>query len=124
VLRHQVERMLTDRRSDALVSNFAGQWLQLRSVETVKPDTGIFSFDEALRQSFMEETTLLVDSIVKEDKSLLRLIDADYTFLNQRLAEHYGVPHIYGSQFRRVAITDPNRQGLLGQGSLLTVTAS
>jgi hypothetical protein len=123
VLRRQVQRMLDDPRSDALVSNFAGQWLHLRNVETVRPDTGIFPFDEALRRSFMDETELLVSSIVREDRSLLDLLDADYTFLNQRLAEHYGVPNIYGSQFRRVAITDPNRRGLLGQGSILTVTS-
>jgi len=123
VLRRQVERMLADKRSDALVDNFGGQWLQLRNVETVKPDLGIFSFDESLRESFKQETTLLVASIVQEDRSLLDVLDADYTFLNQRLAEHYGVPHIYGSQFRRVAVTDPNRRGLLGQGSILTVTS-
>jgi mono/diheme cytochrome c family protein len=123
VLRHEVVRMLDDPRSDALVSNFAGQWLHLRNVETVKPDAGIFSFDEALRESMIQETTLLVGSIVKEDRSLLDLLDADYTFLNQRLAEHYGVPHIYGSQFRRVTVTDQNRRGLLGQGSILTVTS-
>jgi mono/diheme cytochrome c family protein len=123
VLRRQVVRMLADPRAESLVSNFAGQWLHLRNVETVRPDLGIFSFDESLRQSMIEETTLLVDSIVREDRSLLNLLDADYTFLNQRLAEHYGVPHIYGSQFRRVAITDVNRRGLLGQGSILTVTS-
>jgi hypothetical protein len=123
VLRRQVVRMLDDPRSESLVSNFAGQWLHLRNVETVKPDLGIFSFDEALRESMIEETTLLVDSIVREDRSLLELLDADYTFLNQRLAEHYGVPHVYGSHFRRVALTDQNRRGLLGQGSILTVTS-
>src|SRR5262249_27532619 len=91
--------------------------------DTVRPDKVIFPFDEALRQSFVRETELLVSSIVREDRSLLDLLNADYTFLNQRLAEHYGVPNIYGSHFRRVAITDPNRRGLLGQGSILTVTS-
>jgi mono/diheme cytochrome c family protein len=123
VLRRQVQRLLDDPRSDALITNFAGQWLQLRNVGTVRPDTVIFPFDEALRQSFLQETDLFVTSIVREDRSLLELLDADYTFLNQRLAEHYGVPNIYGSQFRRVAVTDPNRRGLLGQGSILTVTS-
>jgi len=123
VLRRQVTRMLNDRRASALVNNFAGQWLQLRNVDTVRPDAEIFDFDESLRRSFLTETTLLVDSLFREDRSLLDLLNADYTFLNQRLAEHYGVPNVYGSQFRRVTITDPNRRGLFGQGSILTVTS-
>ena len=123
VLEHQVRRMLDDPRADALVSNFAGQWLQLRNVETVKPDPVIFPFDEALRQSFLTETALFVSSIFREDRSLLDLLSADYTFVNQRLAEHYGIPRVYGSQFRRVTLTDVNRRGLLGQGSVLTVTS-
>ena len=123
MLEHQVRRMLDDPRADALVSNFAGQWLHLRNIETVKPDPVIFPFDEALRQSFLKETELLVSSIFREDRSLLDLLSADYTFLNQRLAEHYGIPRVYGSQFRRVALTDANRRGLLGQGSVLTVTS-
>ncbi len=123
VLRQQVTRMLNDPRAAALVNNFAGQWLQVRNVETVRPDAEIFDFDESLRQAFVKETTLFVDRIVREDRSLLDLLDADYTFLNQRLAEHYGVPNVYGSQFRRVSITDQNRRGLLGQGSILTVTS-
>jgi mono/diheme cytochrome c family protein len=123
VLEHQVRRMLDDARADALVSNFAGQWLQLRNVETVKPDPVIFPFDEALRQSFLTETALFVSSIFREDRSLLDLLSADYTFVNQRLAEHYGIPRVYGSQFRRVTLTDVNRHGLLGHGSVLTVTS-
>jgi cytochrome c553 len=123
VLEQQVRRMLDDPRADALVSNFAGQWLQLRNVETVKPDPLIFPFDEALRQSFLTETALFVSSIFREDRSLLDLFSADYTFVNQRLAEHYGMPRVYGSQFRRVTLTDPNRRGLLGQGSVLSVTS-
>ena len=123
VLEQQVRRMLDDRRADTLVSNFAGQWLQLRNVETVKPDPIIFPFDEALRQSFLTETSLFVSSIFREDRSLLDLLSADYTFVNQRLAEHYGIPRVYGSQFRRVSLADENRHGLLGQGSVLTVTS-
>jgi mono/diheme cytochrome c family protein len=123
IAEHQVRRMLDDPRADALVSNFAGQWLHLRNVETVKPDPVIFPFDEALRQSFVTETALFVSSIFRENRSLLDLLSADYTFVNQRLAEHYGIPRVYGSQFRRVTLTDVNRHGLLGQGSVLTVTS-
>jgi len=122
-LERQVRRMLDDGRAEALRSNFAGQWLQLRNVETVKPDPLIFPFDEALRQSFLTETDLFVTSIFREDRSLLDFFSADYTFVNQRLAEHYGIPRVYGSQFRRVTLTDVNRRGLLGQGSVLTVTS-
>ncbi len=123
ILQQQVQRMLADPRSDALISNFAGQWLHLRNVEQVKPDPDIFPFDEFLRQAFMKETELFIASIFREDRSLLDLLTADYTFVNERLADHYGIPKIYGSQFRRVAVTDPNRRGLLGQGSILTVTS-
>jgi hypothetical protein len=123
VLDQQVRRMLEDPRADSLVANFAGQWLHLRNVQTVKPDPVIFPFDEALRQSFETETSLFVSSIFREDRSLLDLLSADYTFVNQRLAEHYGIPHVYGSQFRRVTLADGNRRGLLGQGSVLTVTS-
>ena len=123
VLQKQVVRMLDDPRADSLVSNFAGQWIQLRNVETVKPDPVIFPFDEALRQAFVTETSLFVSSIFREDRSLLDLLSADYTFVNQRLAEHYGIPRVYGSQFRRVTVSDVNRRGLLGQGSVLTVTS-
>lgn len=123
VLERQVRRMLDDPRADTLVSNFAGQWLQLRNVETVKPDPVIFPFDEALRQSFLTETGLFVSSVFREDRSLLDLLSADYTFVNQRLAEHYGIPRVYGSQFRRVTLADVNRRGLLGQGSVLAVTS-
>ncbi len=123
VVERQVRRMLDDPRADALVSNFAGQWLHLRNVETVTPDPVILPFDESLRQSFLTETALFVSSIFREDRSLLDLLSADYTFVNQRLAEHYGIPRVYGSQFRRVMLTDVNRRGLLGQGSVLTVTS-
>jgi mono/diheme cytochrome c family protein len=123
VLERQVRRMLDDRRADALVSNFAGQWIHLRNVETIVPDPVILPFDESLRRAFQAETTLFVSSIFREDRSLLELLSADYTFVNQRLAEHYGIPRVYGSQFRRVTLTDENRRGLLGQGSVLTVTS-
>jgi mono/diheme cytochrome c family protein len=123
VLQQQVRRMLADPRSDALIANFVGQWLQLRIVETATPDPFITPFDEALRQAFMKETDLFVASIVREDRSLLELLSADYTFVNERLAQHYGIPKVYGSQFRRVPVTDANRRGLLGQGSILTVTS-
>ena len=123
VLQQQVQRMLADPRSEALVSNFAGQWLHLRNVETATPDPVIFPFDEALRDAFTKETELFVASIVREDRSLLDLLTADYTYVNERLAEHYGIPKVYGSQFRRVTLSDANRRGLLGQGSILTVTS-
>jgi len=124
VLQQQVRRMLDDSRSESLVANFAGQWLYLRSLAQVKPDPDAFpEFDESLRQSFQRETELFFQNILREDGSVIELLDANYTFLNQRLAEHYGIPRIYGSQFRKTALTDPNRGGLLGQGSLLTVTS-
>jgi mono/diheme cytochrome c family protein len=123
VLAQQIERMLADPKSDALIANFAGQWLHLRNVETATPDPSIFPFDEALRQAFMMETELFVESIVREDRSVLDLLTADHTFLNERLAEHYGIPRIYGPQFRRVTLADRNRHGLLGKGSILTVTS-
>src|ERR1019366_7563031 len=124
VLGQQVRRMLDDERSQALVSNFAGQWLYLRNLSAQKPDPDAFpEFDESLRQAFERETELFFQSFLREDRSVTELLDANYTFLNQRLAEHYGVPNIYGSQFRMVTFHDPNRGGLLGQGSMLTVTS-
>ena len=106
--------MLADPRSDALVSNFAGQWLHLRNVETTKPDPFIFPFDEFLRQAFLKETELFVGSVFREDRSLLDLLTADYTYVNERLAEHYGIPKIYGSQFRRVAVDRSKPPGAVG----------
>jgi len=124
VLSAQVKRMLADPKSQALVDNCAGQWLYVRNLGAMRPDPMEFpEFDESLRQSFEEETSLLFQSIMREDRSILDLIDANYTYLNQRLAEHYGIPGVYGSQFRRVTLTDPNRGGLLGQGSILMVTS-
>ena len=116
--------MLDDPRADSLVSNFAGQWLYIRSLAQQKPDPDAFpEFDESLRQRFQRETELFFQNILREDRSVMELLDANYTFLNQRLAEHYGIPNIYGPQFRKVTLTDPNRGGLLGQGSMLTVTS-
>jgi hypothetical protein len=125
ILIQQVRRMLADERASALVNNFAGQWLYLRNVHVKSPDTLIFpDFDENLRLALKRETELLFDSVVHEDRSALDLIGARYTFVNERLAKHYGVPNIYGSHFRRVALApDDPRGGLLGQGSILAVTS-
>jgi len=124
VFDHQVRRMLDDRKSQALVDNFAGQWLQLRNVRNVQPNTDEFpDFDENLRRSFRRETELLFESVMHEDRNVLDLLTADYTFVNERLARHYGIPDIYGSRFRRVPVTDETRRGLLGQGSILALTS-
>ena len=124
VLDRQVRRMLADPKAQALVDNFAGQWLQLRNLRNVQPNSDLFpDFDDNLRQSFRRETELLFESVVQEDRSVLDLLTADYTFVNERLARHYGIPDIYGSRFRRVAITDDARRGLLGQGSILALTS-
>jgi mono/diheme cytochrome c family protein len=125
VLAKQVRRMLADPRSSALVSNFAGQWLQLRNLKNAVPDNDLFpGFDDNLRQSFARETELLFESIMREDRSVLDLLTADYTFVNERLAKHYKIPFIYGSQFRRVPVTDEARKGILGHGSILTITSN
>jgi len=124
VLEGQVHRMLADPRSQALVKNFAGQWLFLRNIVRIQPDPAAFpNFDENLRQALEQETQLLIESTLREDRSVADLLNTDYTFVNERLAEHYGIKGIYGNEFRRVAVTDPNRQGLLGQASILTVTS-
>jgi hypothetical protein len=124
ILEQQVKRMLADPRSSALVDNFAGQWLQLRNVRSVLPNSDEFpDFDDNLRQSFRKETELLFESIIREDRNVLDLLRADYTFVNERLARHYGIPGIYGSRFRRVTVTDDARKGLLGKGSMLAVTS-
>jgi len=121
----QVRRMLADRRAEAFVANFAGQWLFLRNLQATVPVQNKFpDFDDALRQAFRRETELFFDSIVREDRSILDLLRADYTFLNERLAEHYGIPNIKGSHFRRVALGAGSvRSGILGQGSILSVTS-
>jgi hypothetical protein len=124
VLEQQVRRMLKDPKSRALVDNFASQWLLLRNLKGVQPNPTEFpNFDNELRQAFRRETEMFVESIMREDRSVLDLLDADYTFVNDRLARHYGIPNVYGSHFRRVTIPNPARRGLLGQGSILTVTS-
>ena len=124
VLEAQTRRMLADPRAQALVTNFAGQWLSLRNAAAVQPDEDLFpDFGEDLRQGFRRETEMLFDAILREDRSVVELLSADYTFLNERLAVHYGIPNVRGSHFRRVVLDDPGRGGLLGHGSILTVTS-
>jgi hypothetical protein len=124
VLAQQVRRMLKDPKSRALVDNFASQWLLLRNLKSHQPNPTDFPrFDNELRQAFRTETEMFFESIMREDRSVLDLLDADYTFVNERLARHYGIPNVYGSHFRRVTLADKNRRGLLGQGSILTVTS-
>jgi hypothetical protein len=124
VLDAQIKRMLADPKSQALVQNFAGQWLYLRNLQSARPDNKTFpDFDDNLRQAFRTETEMLFSSIIREDRNVIDLLTADYTFVNDRLAQHYSMPNIYGSQFRRVAVKEPSRRGLLGQGSILTVTS-
>ncbi len=125
VLEQQVRRMLADSRSQALVTNFASQWLHLRNLASITPDMRLFpDFDDNLRQAFRQETELFLDSILREDRSVLDLLSANYTFVNERLAKHYGIPQVYGSRFRRITLDeDSGRGGLLRQGSILTVTS-
>jgi hypothetical protein len=124
-LERQVRRMLADARSKALVTNFASQWLRLRNLDAITPDMRLFpDFDDNLRQAFRQETELFIESVLDEDRSVLDLLGAKYTFVNERLAKHYGIPNVYGSRFRRVALDhDSWRGGLLRQGSILTVTS-
>ena len=124
VLEREVRRMLADPKAESLVNNFAEQWLFLRNVQSLAPDQATFpNFDDNLRQAFKHETERFFDSIVKEDHNVMDLLTADYTFVNERLAKLYDIPNVYGSQFRRVALTNPARRGLLGQGSILAVTS-
>jgi hypothetical protein len=136
VLEKQVKRMLADPKSESLVSNFASQWLHLRNLDTITPDMRLFpDFDDNLRQAFRQETEMLVDSVIRENRSALDLLRANYTFLNERLAKHYGIPNIYGTRFRKVTFEDDaassksaddiarRRGGLLRQGSILMVTS-
>jgi hypothetical protein len=121
----QIRRMLADPRADALVENFAGQWLFLRNLKSVRPSVEEFpDFDDNLRQAMRKETELLFTNVMRENASVMELLTADYTFVNERLAKHYGMDGIYGSQFRKVAVTDENRRGLLGHGSILTITSN
>ena len=124
VLEQQVRRMLADPKSKTLIDNFAEQWLHLRNLKNSNPDLVAFpDFDDNLRQAMKEETELFFDSIMREDRSLMDLLNADYTFVNERLARHYGIPDVYGSRFRRVPVSNEARRGLLGQASILTVTS-
>jgi mono/diheme cytochrome c family protein len=124
VLDRQVRRMLEDPKSEALVSNFAGQWLYLRNLKSLQPNSNEFpDFDDNLRQALFQETEMFFASIMREDRNVLDLMTANYTFLNERLAKHYGVPNVYGSQFRRVTLNDEARRGLLGKGAILMVTS-
>ena len=124
-LERQTRRMLADPRSFNLASNFAGQWLRLRNIEALNPNGRLFpDFDDNLRQAFREETERFIDSVIDEDRSVLDLLRADYTFLNERLAKHYGIPGVYGTRFRRVALDEDSRRGgLLRHGSVLAVTS-
>ena len=125
VLERQVTRMLADPRSENLVTNFASQWLHLRNLDSITPDMRLFpDFDDNLRQAFRQETEMLVDSVIRENRSVLDLLRANYTFVNERLAKHYGIPNVYGSRFRRITFgEDAQRGGLLRQGSILLVTS-
>ena len=121
-LERQIDRMLADPRADALVQNFAAQWLGLRQLATIDPTST--EYDGTLRESMKRETELLFASILREDRSVLDLLNADYTFVDERLARHYGIAHIQGSQFRRVTLSDANRRGVLGHASVLTLTSA
>ena len=124
VLERQVRRLLADPRSEALPDNFGSQWLGLRNLRAANPDLAIFEeFDENLREAMQRETELFLQSQVRDDRSLVDLLTADYTFLNERLARHYQIPGVYGPHFRRVALTDEGRRGLLGHASVHTVTS-
>src|SRR5439155_11512204 len=123
-LEHQVQRMLRDPRSQGLVDNFATRWLELSKLSGIVPDTELYpEFDENLRMAMEQETKLFLASQLHENRSVLELLTADYSFVNERLARHYGIPNIYGDHFRRVTFSDGQRGGLLGQSSLLTVTS-
>jgi mono/diheme cytochrome c family protein len=124
VLEGQVRRMLADPRSDAFVENFAGQWLHIRNLRNIAPNSDEFpDFDNDLRDAFRRETELFFGSVMREDRNVLELMRADYTFVNERLAKHYGIPNVYGSRFRRVTLADEARRGLLGKGSILLATS-
>jgi mono/diheme cytochrome c family protein len=124
VLRQQLRRMLADSKSEALVTNFAGQWLYLRNLKNMVPlSTEFVDFDDNLRRAFAQEAALFFASIMRENRTVLDLMDANYTFVNERLAKHYNIPGVYGSHYRRVTLTDEARRGLLGKGAILMVTS-
>jgi hypothetical protein len=127
VLEQQVSRMLDDERSKTLVDDFAAQWLNLARLDEIDPDSRLFRYASGRldpRRMFKQELSLFVDSVLRSDQSVLRLLDADYTFLNERLAMHYGIEDVKGSRFRRVQLDDPARHGLLGKGAILMQTAN
>ena len=124
VFEAQVRRMLASPRSRTLVTNFAAEWLKLRDIDTIDPDPFIYpNFDNNLRNAFRRELELFVDSIQREDRSVLDLLTANYTFVNERLALHYGIPNVRGDQFQRVTLPDSSRYGLFGKGAILLVTS-
>jgi hypothetical protein len=124
VLEREVSRMLRDPRADALVRNFGGQWLYLRNMRSILPDPdGFPDFDDNLRDALARETELFLQSQLRDDRSVLELLTANYTFVNERLARHYGIPNVYGSSFRRVTLPDDRRAGVLTHGSVLTATS-
>lgn len=125
VLEAQVRRMLKDPKATALVQNFAGQWLMLRTLVTLTPDNGTYkNFDPGLRSAMIRETEMFFEYVMREDRSVLEFLDSDYTFVNDRLARHYGIQDIKGSDFRKVSLTDRNRGGIITQASVLTVTSN
>ena len=124
VLEQQIKRMLADPKSKALIDNFAGQWLHLRNLRSINPDLSEFpDFDHNRRAAMLREVELFFDSVIREDRSAIDLMTANYTFVNERLARHYGIPGIYGSHFRRVTLDRDERRGLLGKGAILFVTS-
>ena len=124
VLDKQVQRLLADPKSKSLITNFAFQWLKIRNIDEIDPDAFQFpNFDETLRDAFKREMEFFVESLVREDRSVIDLLTANYTFVNERLALHYGIPNIRGDRFRRVTLEDSSRWGLLGKGGVLMVTS-
>ena len=124
VLREEMRRLLADSRSSAFVNNFAGQWLHLRNLRSIIPNSDLFpDFDDNLRQAFQREAELFFESVLRENRSVIDLMNADYTFVNERLARHYGITGVFGSEFRRVRMTEPARYGLLGKGAVLLATS-
>ena len=124
VLEREVRRMLADPRAEALATRFAAQWLRLPDLDKVQPDVRQYpDFDEQLRAAMRRETELFFNNLVREDRNVLEMFTADYTFVNERLAQHYGIPNVAGPDFRRVTLTDPQRRGLFGHASLLTLTS-
>src|SRR5262249_25503827 len=125
VIDAQVRRMLKDPKASALVDNFAGQWLMLRSVSQMAPDKNTYrTFNDALRSAMVRETELYFDYVMREDRSVLEFLDSDYTFVNDRLAKHYGIPGSFGRDFKKVTLPDRIRGGILTQASILTVTSN